>query len=446
MLTMFKHLTLALAVAACTATAAAAQKLTLEEAIAIGLDNNRTLANAVLNVEKADHDIADAKTRRLPSFKIEAQASQLLRPIDVHFNRGAFGDLPGVGPVPNEDVTMRTPARLSLVVDAQASQPITQLIKVNLNVRLTEAAREYQREQVRDVRVTLVNQIRRTYYGIVQTRSALDANRQTLALLHELNRVVTTRVAQQVALKADGLTVESRIAQADLQQVTLRHTLASQKEQLNQLIGRDVQTPFDVIDVPEITIAEVDLAVAQGRAKDSRPDVKQARIKLQQAELARRVAKADYVPDLGLAVTYLSPINIDGAPRQIATAAIQASWEPFDWGRKGRAVATKDLEIRQARNSVRDAEDRAVLEVNSKFRGLEAARAQLRAARLNQDVARENVRVRTTQYDVKAALLADVLQTQSSLAASDNEYQQAMVAFWTARADFERALGEDSAQ
>jgi outer membrane protein TolC len=172
--------------------------------------------------------------------------------------------------------------------------------------------------------------------------------------------------------------------------------------------------------------------------------VKQARVKVEQAELSRRVAKADYLPDVGLALSYVSPINIEGAPRQIATAAIQASWEPWDWGRKGRAVAAKDLEIRQMRNSLRETEERALLEVNARFRKLEEMRVQLRAARLGQDAARENVRMRLTQYDVQAALLSDVLQTQSSLADSDSQYQQALAAFWTARADFERALGEDT--
>jgi outer membrane protein TolC len=63
---------------------------------------------------------------------------------------------------------------------------------------------------------------------------------------------------------------------------------------------------------------------------------------------------------------------------------------------------------------------------------------------MGQETARENVRLRLTQYDVQAALLSDVLQTQSSLADSDSQYQQALAAFWTARADFERALGEDT--
>ena len=254
------------------------------------------------------------------------------------------------------------------------------------------------------------------------------------------------RAAQHVALKADSLSVQTRLANAELTGLTLGNTLASQKEQLNQLIGRDVRTSFDVVDAPAISLDEVDLAAAQERALAERPDVRQARVRLQQAELARRIARTDYLPEAAIAVSYLSPINISGAPRQIATAALQLQWEPFDWGRKGRAVAARDIEIQQARNEVRTSEDRAVLEINARFRRLTEARAQLRAARLLQDSAVETARVRVTQYETRAALLADVLQAQSSVADSDSQYQQALAAFWTARADFERALGEDSHQ
>ena len=441
-----KHVTLTLLALFASIAGANAQTpatLSLNDAIALGLEHNRTVANASLQVDKAEKDIADARSRRLPSFKIEAQGSQLLRPVDLTFAQGTFGDFPGIGPVPGTDTIVRTPARMSFLINAQAQQPLTQLIKLNLNVRLTEASREYERERARDARLGLVDEIRRLYYGIAQSRSALEASDHRLTMLRELDRLVTVRMAQQVALKGDGLTVQTQIAQTELTRLSLAHGLASQKEQLNQLIGRDLRTPFDVVDIPDATIEEVDLEVAQSRAIEARPDIRQSRVKLQQAELARRVARADYLPDVGLAVSYISPINIDGAPRQIATAAIQASWEPWDWGRKGRAAASKDLDIRQARNLLHDTEERAVLDINSRFRKLEEARAQVRAARIGQDSARENARVRVTQYEVQAALLSDVLQTQATMADSNSQYQQALTAFWSARADFERALGEE---
>jgi outer membrane protein len=438
-----KHVMFALMFAAAAAPAATAQTLSLNEAIALGLEHNRTVANAALDVERSAFDVADARMKRLPTFSVEAQASQLLKPVDITFAQGAFGTVPGVGPIPSEAATVRTPSRMTLIVNAQASQPLTPLFKINLNVKLTEASREYGREQLRDTRLALADQIRRVYFGIAQSRSALDANEHSLTVLRELERTVAVRLVQQAALKVDGLNVQSKIAQAEVQRLDLEHTLASQKEQLNQLIGRDLRTPFEVAELPDETIAEAALEVAQARALDARPDVREARIKLQQAEIARRMAKTDYLPDAQLAVSYLSPMNIDGAPRQIASASLQVKWEPFDWGRKGRALAGRDLQIRQAQNAVRETEERALVDINSQFRRLETARAQVRAARLGQDAGREQARIRVAQYQTHGALFADVLQAESTLADLDNQLQQALAAFWTARADFERALGEE---
>jgi outer membrane protein TolC len=40
-------------------------------------------------------------------------------------------------------------------------------------------------------------------------------------------------------------------------------------------------------------------------------------------------------------------------------------------------------------------------------------------------------------------LLKDVLEIQTSLADANHRYQAALLAYWTARADFEKALGEE---
>jgi outer membrane protein TolC len=185
------------------------------------------------------------------------------------------------------------------------------------------------------------------------------------------------------------------------------------------------------------------LDAAQARAIDTRPDVRQARLAVEQAELARRVAKTDFIPEMYLAASYIVPTNITGAPRQIATGAVQFKWEPFDWGRKGRALATKDVELRQARNALQETEDRALVDVSSKYRAVESARAKLRAARVASDAAHESARVTIIQYGAQAALLADVLQSQSTAADADHQLQQALAAFWAAQADFERATAED---
>jgi hypothetical protein len=47
------------------------------------------------------------------------------------------------------------------------------------------------------------------------------------------------------------------------------------------------------------------------------------------------------------------------------------------------------------------------------------------------------------QYREKAALLSDLLQEQALVVQADNQYQQALAGFWTAKADFDHAVGRD---
>jgi outer membrane protein TolC len=71
------------------------------------------------------------------------------------------------------------------------------------------------------------------------------------------------------------------------------------------------------------------------------------------------------------------------------------------------------------------------------------ARSQLRVSRLAQETAVESLRVTKNKFAVQNVLLKDVLQGQVNLEQANSDYQQALLNFWNARADFERAMGED---
>ena len=153
--------------------------------------------------------------------------------------------------------------------------------------------------------------------------------------------------------------------------------------------------------------------------------------------------RTERIPDVSLALSYTSNVNMDVLPRNLSAAGVQVKWEPFDWGRKGRELASKDRTIQQARLAVREAEDRAVIEINARYRKLTETRALLQVAQLGQDASREKLRVRTNQFQIQSALLADVLHQKVELADSTDRYQQALLAYWTAKADFDQAVGED---
>ena len=354
------------------ASGSTSEPLSLEAAIRLAVENNRQVQTALLQVEKAEEEVVVARTRRLPTFETEVNASQLLTPVGFSFPRGAFGDFPGTGPIPAADTSVDVPRQPTLYVTSQVSQPISQLVRIGLGIRSAAATRDIERERARAQQLSVINSVKRLYFAILQTESALAAGDEAVALYRELDRTLTVRVAEKVALRSDALDVQFQLAQEELLRTTRQNTLASQKEQLNQLLGRDVRTAFEVEGVSAITVLETDLDAAHTHAIANRPDVREAQLTLRQAELDRRLAVADRIPEVSLAVSYSSYFNMAILPRNLATLGVRVKWEPFDWGRKGRALAAKGHTVQQARLGVRDAEDRTVLEINSRFRTLAA--------------------------------------------------------------------------
>ena len=99
--------------------------------------------------------------------------------------------------------------------------------------------------------------------------------------------------------------------------------------------------------------------------------------------------------------------------------------------------------VEQANNGLHEAESLVLIDVSDKFRKLQRTRQALVVAQLAQETAREGLRVNTNKYKLTAALMSDVLQSQATLAEANHQYQQALLGYWTAKAEFEKALGEE---
>jgi outer membrane protein TolC len=420
--------------------------LTLNQAIAIALNNNREAKNARLEIEKADDKLDAYRTRRLPSFKVSSLVSQPLNTIDTTFEKGVFGIYPGNVPVPLQDTIIKSSTNVTALLLGQVTQPITQLRRIGFQIKQQELDVEISQTQLSATEQSLVNEVKRAYYSILQTEGAVRSAEESVKLYHELDRVTGEYVVQQVALKTDLMDVQTRVAKAEYEVLTLNNSLSTQKEQLNHLLGRDVRTEFSVTDpeTAQAVMRETDLMEARKRALEQRPEIREARLRLQQANLDKRVKKSERIPDVSLVFNTVTTVNYSNfVPRSATGIGIQVEWEVFDWGRKKHETAEKNRIIAQADNTVLETESKVLLEVNSRFRTLQESSQLIRIARLAQTAARANVQIAANKYRLEAVLLKDVLTAQTSLANANYEYQKALLSFWTAKADFEKALGED---
>jgi outer membrane protein len=421
----------------------AAPLLTLENALSIALNDNRLVRESVLEAEKYEFRVSAARTRRLPQFQFGVLAGELLHPIDFTFPTGAFGTYAETGPIPSSETKIRTPQQFTTSITAALDVPLLQQYKIGLGIRATELGGDIAREGVRTQRQKIAADVRTAYFTLAATQAAVDAARAAVTVLREAQRVTAQYRVQQTVLRSDSLDVDARLARSLYELSVAENGLGTGRERLNELLGRELSTPFRVAAMPEYDPIGLTLEDARQRAAENRPEIRQADLKGQQAEYDRRLAKAEYIPDLSLSLRYLGFNNFDVIPTSVTTAGVFLSWEPFDWGRRRNNVAEKAIAVAQARTGAQEIRAQIAVDIGVKYRKWQEAALLLRATRIGHEAALEQFRVTTNRYKEQASLIRDLLQAEARSTDAEFQYQQALSSYWTALADLRRTMGDE---
>src|SRR5580704_19011066 len=258
-----------------------AKVLTLDQALELARSNNRDLKQFGLDIGKQREALGGAKTNFYPRFDTSVLGAELLAPLDFTIQKGQFGTFPGTGPIPGSNSDLHTPARPIAIASVTATQPLTQLLRIHLSIadeRLKVDAAQLsvnQREQ------KLTDDVRQSYYQVLQEQIQYESQQETLKYLEELLQLTERRFKERAALEADRLSVKSQVAQAAFQLTTIEDRLADRKESLNHLLGRSVQTEFVVEPVAPTIPEEQELPMARADALEHRPEMKIAENRMQ---------------------------------------------------------------------------------------------------------------------------------------------------------------------
>src|ERR1700746_2279762 len=417
--------------------------LTLDDAVSIALAKNRTVMNSGLEAQKYDFQLSSMRSRRLPHFQFSVLGGELLQPFDFTFGKGVFGTYPGTGPIPSTNAKVHTPAQLTAYMTGGMDVPLSQQYKIGLGIRATELGREIAKEDVRAERQKIAAEVRSAYVELVATQAAVDAAGEAVKTLQEAHRVTLRYIGEKTVLKGDALEVDARLTRAQYELSVAENGLATQHEHLNQLLARDLATPFRVDFMPEEDTTTLTLEEARRQASQSRPEIRQAHLKEKQADYDRRIAKAEYIPDFGIAVSYMGIQNVQVLPTNVGMAGLALTWEPFDWGRRHNRVREKANTLAQARNGAQEAESQIGVEVAAKYRKWKETAVLLTATRTGHEAPAEEFRVTSNRYHEQSALVKDLLQAQARSTETEFQYQQGLSSYWSFLADLRRAMGEE---
>lgn len=436
----------AMAARAAEIPSAGAPLLPLEDAVDLALRQNHLLDAAALAVDEAGERAAALRTRRLPALALNAFEVRWLDSLDLTIPAGSLGSVPPIGPLPPQDATVTVTEDNGGVAMLSVSQPITQQYRIGLGLKLADLDRGVAEEDLRRERQRVTAEVRTTYYRISATEQGIAALRDLVRAVEELDTVTSRYLDEGLVLRSDALEVRARLARERQRLAVAESGLATQREYLNQLLGRDLSTSFRVASPSELAPRAAGLSLEEARdlAASSRPEIRSAALRVSQADTARRLAVAGWIPDLTLTASYARMIDLTALPDHVTTVGLYLGWEPFDWGRKRHEAAERARQAARAREGHQETGQRIAVEVGQRWRDLKDAASLLDATRLEQEATAASLDTDRNRYRENAAILRDVLRTEARLSAARHDFTDALAGYWSAVAELERTISHEN--
>src|SRR3984957_16410774 len=258
-------------------------ELTLEQAVEQAVANNSSLKTASLDTLRAADDLASNRTRRFANTQVTALGAQLVTKPSVTYPAGSLGTYSATGPIPATNQKVEIPRKPVGIVNVSVAQPLSTQYQLHLQLKALELGLEGTRQDQVKTRLEVVDQVRRAYYAVVEAQSALDSLQASLPYYRESHRLALVNRGKETILESDLLNADAQLLRLQNVINDASDRVASASERLNDLMARDVHTQLRVAAIGD---ADTDLATPvamEARALQDRPDLKKAKLQVQQA-------------------------------------------------------------------------------------------------------------------------------------------------------------------
>ena len=290
---------------------------------------------------------------------------------------------------------------------------------------------------------------RLAYWEAVRAEATLDAASASEQRALRLQSDTQALLDAGMAVKADILAAQSRLATAHVVVVRAQTRRLDAFSQLRSLLHVDAGDSLELADriVIPLPPAPAPLEELQAEAISRRPELAAAAAQLAALAARERLASAPARPSVALDAQWdLSRPNIRYFPlsdewNDSWSVGVSAGWKLFDGGRS-RADARAAQAAQRAVTAERDELARGVtLEVEIVRQDLLAARATVDAADAARAAAEERERASRERLDAGLAPMVEILDAQSELAAAEQQQIDVRASAWIAAARLTRATG-----
>ncbi len=402
--------------------------LTVEQAVAIALKNHPDSLIAELNVNTAHGQMLQSRSQLLPSLNFGST-----------FSRSMSSGSNVVGGVSVGGTGRRFATQYSN--SFQLNQLLFDFGRTRDSYESSRKDLQASTHDLTQTREDVVNNVRQAYLVLATNGELLQVVRDNVQLQGQTLDSARARFEAGIAPRADVVKAESNLAAAKFDVTSAENSVAVSRVALNQAMGIDVQTRYDLAPIEEAEVPQDTLDALIVTSMKQRPEIQAAETRVQAAKESYDSASKGRLPSLNLGASYgrreeefpPSPPNWN--------LNLSLNFNLFDGGsiRGGKEVA--DSQFRIARETLYQTQQSVSQEVAQSYLDLRTAQDQIVSGQAAVASAEENMRLAEGRYRAGVGILLEVIEAQAALTEARANLAKARLSLWSSRYALERAVG-----
>ena len=444
--------------------------ITLEEAIEIGLSDNPTVRIADQEIQRMEYAQKEAWGNLLPNLSGTGQFSHNIQKQKMFMGGGGFDFGSMMTPL-FDYYFMKVPEEYKMPPyvapeNSGSSEPIEVglanqvtggftlsvplfMPTIYKNIQLTEQQILSAVESARQNKITLANQIKKSYYGILLAESSLEVLKRNIEYAQVIVNNTRNQFNQGIVSEYDLITAQVQLSNLTPTLIQTENSIRVARLTLNMLLSLPLEAQLALKEklydyknyIGTHEFAAVDLSRnADLKLLDIQGDMLQKQLELQRSQRLPTLAGfANYQ-----VLSQSENLNI-GHYQWLGSSAVGLQLNvPIFAGFTNR---NREKQIRIGIDQLtlqRQYQEQALsLEAQTALNNIERARQQMAANEATRQQAEKGYNIARTRFEVGAGTMVELNSAQVALLQADLNYSQSIYDFMIAQADYDKIVGEE---
>lgn len=424
--------------------------LDIGKALEIALSENPTVKVADKEIQKKKYAQKGSYASLFPQISFAADYNRTLKKQVMYMDGFDMGstEIPGMEDMPSMDEGIEVGRDNNWSLGFNASVPLVNAaLWKSLSISAVDV--EMAIEQARSSKIAMVNQVKKSYYGVLLANDSYRVFKESYDNAMENYLDIKQKFDQGTVAEYDLIRANVTVKNSEPNMLQAENALVLAKWQLKALLGMDLDINIEC--EGQLTDFKSDLFgdfLSTDTTLADNTDLRQMDLQAKQLDKTLTMQKFDYLPTLSLTGMYQwTAMNNDFKFKNYL-------WNPYSMIGVSLSIpifsgGSKFYKIKQTRNSIEqlnlqreDTQRNLQLAIKQYVDNMNTCVKRFDASQKGVEQAERGYMISQKRYDTGAGTLLEMNDSELALTQAKLNFNQAIYDYMVAKADLEKVLGQ----